>query len=68
MDPELVAVILARLELKVDQLIAGGNDHEARLRMLETKGFVTGKQLWAGLVGSATVASAFAALMIVYQH
>lgn len=50
-----VAVILARLELKIDQLMANAGDHETRLRALEGRGFVSGKQLWAGLLGMAAV-------------
>lgn len=34
-NPDPTAVILARLEIKVDRLLADSGDHEARLRKLE---------------------------------
>lgn len=52
---------LARIEIKIDTLIAANSDHEGRLRVLEHQGFVTGRQLWASLIGSATVVSAVVA-------
>lgn len=36
-SPDPTAVILARLELKVDQLLVSSGDHEARLRALEAR-------------------------------
>lgn len=35
--PDPTAVILARLEIKVDQLLAVSGDHEQRLRKLEER-------------------------------
>lgn len=35
--PDPTAVILARLEIKVDTLLAASGDHEARLRALEAR-------------------------------
>lgn len=35
--PPDLAVILARLEVKLDQLLSASNDHEARLRKLEER-------------------------------
>jgi hypothetical protein len=67
-------VALARIEAKLEAALTGQVDHEARIRILERKdsaadhelrlrsiesrGYVTGKQMWAGLIGSATVTSA----------
>ena len=51
-------VALARIETKLDAAIKTDGDHEARLRAVETKGYVTARQLWAGMLGSAAVSSA----------
>lgn len=56
MTDQDVVIALTRLELKIDQLISTSSDHESRLRTLEMpKGYVTGKQLWAALLGVAAV-------------
>lgn len=36
-DPGAVAVLLARLETKLDIALARGEDHESRIRLLERK-------------------------------
>lgn len=56
-----LALALARIEVKIDTLIASYSDHESRLRFLERRGFVTARQMWAGIVGTGTVVSASAA-------
>lgn len=63
-----VAVILARLELKVDQLLKDGSDHEARLRSLESRGAITGRQLWAGLLGTVTASTGVVAILALFVH
>lgn len=59
---------LARIEVKLDTLIAANSDHEGRLRKIELAGYVTGRQLWASVVGSATVASALVAAAALLVH
>lgn len=51
--------LLIRIDSKLDGVIEAKNDHETRLRTLEDKAehTVTGKQLWAGLVGVAVLIS-----------
>lgn len=49
---ESVAVILARMEVKLDHSLTKVDDHEARLRILE-------KKVW-GAAGSAAVLAAIA--------
>lgn len=68
MMDDSVAVILARLEIKLDQALSGVADHEARLRSLESRGTVTGKQLWGGLVGSVTAATGIIAILSLFVH
>jgi hypothetical protein len=51
-------ITLARIEVKVDTLLLSASDHETRLRELEKpRGYVTARQLWTGLVGSAALMS-----------
>lgn len=47
MTDESVDVRLARIELKVDQLLAMSGDHETRIRSIESSRFVTVPQLYA---------------------
>lgn len=61
-----IGLSLTRIEVKLDDMVRQGADHEARLRAVESRGNVTGKQLWAGLVGSAGVASAFAVVLALF--
>lgn len=37
MDPSELSILLARLEVKLDQLLTVSGDHEARIRNLETR-------------------------------
>lgn len=37
MDPSELSILLARLEVKLDQLLVLSSDHEARLRSLESR-------------------------------
>lgn len=67
-EQELVAVTLARMEVKLDQALSGVVDHEQRLRLLEGKGFIAGRQLWAGLLGSCAVATCVATVLAVFVH
>lgn len=57
MDDQTIAVSLARIETKLDALVTSASDHEGRIRFLERKGFVTGRQLWAGMLGCGTLTS-----------
>lgn len=41
------------MEVKLDNALATVTDHEGRIRTLEANGYVSGKQLWAGLLGVA---------------
>lgn len=36
-DPESIAIVLARVDVKLDQLLESTGDHEQRLRALETR-------------------------------
>lgn len=56
-------VILARLEVKLDQALWAAADHETRIRALENNGYVSGKQLWAGLTGVALFAATLVTLI-----
>ena len=38
--PEPVAIILARMEVKLDHSLTRGDDHETRIRLLEKKVWV----------------------------
>lgn len=58
-----IAVQLARIEGKIDTLVTSSADHEGRIRVIEGKGYVTSRQLWAGLLGSATVSSSIIAAL-----
>lgn len=51
---EPVAVILARMEVKLDHTLARGDDHEARLRLLEKKVWVASgvAALFAGFIAN----------------
>lgn len=59
MSDNLIAT-LTRLDLKLDLLLSSTSDHEARLRSLESRGLVTARQMWAGLIGCSAVLSAVA--------
>lgn len=37
MDPSELSILLARLEVKLDQLLTLSSDHESRLRSLEAR-------------------------------
>jgi hypothetical protein len=52
--------LLVRIDTKLAVVIAVKEDHEERLRSVEGKlpHFVTGKQLWIGLLGVASVTGA----------
>lgn len=63
-----VGQTLVRIETKLDEVIRQGGDHEKRLRAVESSGFVSGKQLWAGMLGSCTVAMGVAALIGIFVH
>lgn len=51
---EPVAVILARMEIKLDHALNQGADHEARLRLLEKKVWVASgvAALFAGFIAN----------------
>lgn len=57
-------VILARMEVKLDNLLGLASDHEMRIRALENNGYVSGKQLWAGLTGVAVFAATLVPLIV----
>lgn len=57
-------VVLTRLEVKVDNALWMVQDHETRIRGLENNGYVSGKQLWAGLTGVALLVSALMTIVM----
>lgn len=65
---ETIGIILARMEVKLDQALSGVADHEARLRSLESRGAITGKQLWAGLLGTVTASTGVVAILALFVH
>lgn len=73
-DETSIQVTLARLEGKLDvslathgseinQLKEDNNDKEKRLRVIEARSTISVGQLWAGLLGTVTVASGVAAFI-----
>lgn len=58
METEAVAATLARLEVKMDQLLMDANDHEQRLRKLE-------ERRWPIPIVSAVVSVLSAATVII---
>lgn len=56
---DTVAVILARMEVKLDHALTRGDDHEARLRVLE-------KKVWLAS-GLAALSAGFIATLVENQ-
>lgn len=46
---------LARIEVKVDQILAQSGDHETRIRAIENARFVTVPQMWAFMTGLLSI-------------
>ena len=70
-----ILVAIARLDGKVtgalgaiENLRTTDNDHETRLRKLEEKRYITPGQLWAGLVGVASVCGVAATVYALLPH
>lgn len=64
MDGDSVDVRLARIELMLTTYLSSSSDHETRIRSLESRGTVSGKQMWSGLVGCAGLMAAVGAVVI----
>lgn len=60
-EQDSVFVLLARLEGKLDAVLAGNvltkekvDDHEIRIRAIEARPYITPWKLWSSLLGTAT--------------
>jgi len=62
-DDAALVQVLTRLEVKLDTSLARGDDHELRLRVVESRKTVSPRDLWAG-IGTAIAAGAALASII----
>lgn len=55
---DAVLVTLGRMEVKLDRALTTNDDHEARIRALESRSTVSPRTLWATVSGGAGLALA----------
>lgn len=55
-----LAAVLTRIEVKLDAALLRGDDHEARLRVVEAREYVTPRGMWlvatGGIAGAVGIA------------
>lgn len=61
-DAALVS-FLTRVEVKLDQVLTRGDDHEGRIRVLEARKTVAPRDLWLGVTGAIAAGASIATIL-----
>lgn len=62
-DDAALATVLTRIEVKLDNALSQGQDHELRLRIVEARKTVSPRDLWLGLGGAVAAGASVATIV-----